>query len=62
MSERAPGAAAERAATTIPGLEITVELASGEMIVVIQAADERFDEGDLVRVIRRADGQVRVTQ
>lgn len=56
------GSAIERNATTVPGLELTVELESGEMIVVIQAADETFDEGDSVRVIRRNDGGVRVVQ
>jgi outer membrane lipoprotein SlyB len=56
------GTAMEQAATTTAGVELSILLESGEMIVVIQAADERFDKGDSVRVIRRADGGVRVVQ
>lgn len=56
------GSAVERAATTVAGVEVTVELASGEVIVIIQAADETFDVGDQVRVLRRSDGGVRVMQ
>lgn len=56
------GAAAERAITTVQGLEITVELESGEVLVVYQAADETFHIGDQVRVLRRSDGGVRVLQ
>jgi outer membrane lipoprotein SlyB len=58
----AAGTAMERAATTRAGVEVTILLESGELIVVIQAADENFQEGDSVRVIRRADGGVRVVQ
>lgn len=58
----AVGSAAERAATTVPGVEVSVELESGEVVVVIQAADETFEIGDQVRVLRRADGRVRVLQ
>ena len=58
----AAGSAVERRATTQAGVELTVELESGEVIVVIQAADELFDEGDQVRVLRRSDGGVRVMQ
>ena len=56
------GAAIERAATTVAGVEVTVELASGEVVVLIQAADETFEVGDQVRVLRRSDGGVRVMQ
>lgn len=58
----AAGSAVERAATTVPGVEVTVELASGEVVVIIQAADEVFEVGDSVRVLRRTDGGVRVMQ
>jgi outer membrane lipoprotein SlyB len=58
----AAGNAIERSATTLTGLEITVELEDGEVIVVIQAADEVFRVGDSVRVLRRSDGGVRVMQ
>ncbi len=56
------GGAAERAATTQRGLEITVEMENGELIVVVQGADEHFDVGDSVRVITRSDGTARVVQ
>ena len=56
------GSAAERAATTTAGVEVTVELESGEVVVIIQAADEVFKIGDQVRVLRRSDGGVRVMQ
>ena len=58
----AAGGTAERAATTQVGLEITVELDNGELIVVVQGADEHFDVGDSVRVITRGDGTARVVQ
>ena len=58
----AAGGAAERAATTEVGLEITVEMDNGELITVVQKADEHFDVGDSVRVITRGDGSARVVQ
>ena len=58
----AGGAVAEEGLTRQQGLELTVELANGEVIVVVQAADETFDPGDSVRVIRRAGGSARVIQ
>ena len=58
----AGGAVAEEALTRQQGLELTVELDNGEVIVVVQAADETFDPGDSVRVIRRAGGTARVVQ
>jgi outer membrane lipoprotein SlyB len=58
----AAGTAIERSVTTVAGLEVTILLESGELLVVHQAADEVFDPGDSVRVIRRADGGVRVVQ
>lgn len=58
----AAGSAVERAATTVQGVEVSVELQSGEVVVIIQAADEIFEVGDQVRVLRRGDGQVRVLQ
>jgi outer membrane lipoprotein SlyB len=56
------GSAIERRATTQTGVEVTVELEDGEIIVIIQAADEVFNKGDSVRVLRRSDGGVRVIQ
>lgn len=54
------GAAAEEAATRQKGLEITVELDSGRLIAVTQAADETFNVGDRVRVLS-GQGVTRVT-
>jgi outer membrane lipoprotein SlyB len=62
LAGAAVGTAVERNVTTVAGVEVTVELDSREVIVVVQAADEVFEVGDWVRVIRRADGGVRVTQ
>jgi outer membrane lipoprotein SlyB len=58
----AAGGAAQRAAGTEIGLEITVEMDNGELITVVQKADEHFDVGDSVRVITRGDGTARVVQ
>ena len=58
----AAGSAIERRATTQTGVEVTVELENGDVIVIIQAADEVFAKGDSVRVLRRSDGGVRVMQ
>ncbi|HMP73530.1 MAG TPA: hypothetical protein PKE55_09745 [Kiritimatiellia bacterium] len=62
MAGAAAGTAIEQSVTTVAGVEVTILLESGEVIVVIQAADEVFKPGDYVRVIRRADGGVRVVQ
>ncbi len=58
----AAGATIEEGATRQTGLEITVKLDNGQVVSIVQAADERFDEGDLVRVLRRPDGTARVIQ
>jgi outer membrane lipoprotein SlyB len=58
----AAGSAIEESATRQTGLEITVKLDNGETVSIVQEADERFDEGDLVRVLRRPDGSARVIQ
>jgi outer membrane lipoprotein SlyB len=58
----AAGAAIEEGATRQMGLEITIELDNGEVVSIVQGADEMFDEGDLVRVLRRPDGTARVIQ
>ena len=58
----AAGGAIEEGATRQKGLEITVKLDNGETISIVQGADEKFDEGDLVRVLRRPDGSARVIQ
>ena len=56
------GSAAEEGVTRQNGLEITVELDNGEVIAVAQAADEIFEVGDRVRVLRRPGGEARVIQ
>ena len=48
--------------STVDGVEVTVELDDGDVIVVVQAADEDFSKGDQVRVLERSDGGVRVVQ
>ena len=58
----AAGSAIEEGATRQIGLEITVQLDNGEVVSIVQGADEPFDEGDLVRVLRRPDGTARVIQ
>ena len=58
----AAGSAIEKSATTVPALELTIELESGESVIIVQAADEHFDVGDKVRVIRRSDGGAKVLQ
>ena len=58
----AAGGAIEEDATRQKGLEITIKLDNGQVVSIVQAADEKFDEGDLVRVLRRPDGSARVIQ
>ena len=58
----AAGAAIEEGATRQKGLEITVQLDNGRVISIVQAADETFDVGDMVRVLTRPDGSARVIQ
>ena len=56
----AAGAAAEEGITKKDGLEITVELDDGEVIAVVQEADELFSVGDRVRILTGPDGTTRV--
>ncbi len=56
------GMAAEEGASHQRGLEITVQLDYGEVIAIVQAADEGFHVGDRVKVLRLADGSARVVQ
>jgi outer membrane lipoprotein SlyB len=58
----AAGSAVEKESTRQTGLEITVQLDNGEVVAVVQAADEQFDVGDSVKVLRRPDGAARVIQ
>jgi outer membrane lipoprotein SlyB len=54
------GAAAEDSLTKKEGIEITVELDDGEVIAIVQEADESFSVGDRVRVLTGQDGTTRV--
>ncbi len=54
------GAAIEEQATRRAGLEITVQLYSGQTLVVVQEADEQFYPGERVRLISGSDGTTRV--
>ena len=56
------GSVIEEKATQQKGLEITVKLESGEVIAIVQSADVVIEEGDLVRVLRRPNGEARVVQ
>ena len=57
----AAGSAAEEGLTRKEGLEITVRLENGTVMAVVQEADEAFQVGDSVRVLKSADGTTRVT-
>jgi outer membrane lipoprotein SlyB len=56
------GEAIEREATAETGLEITVQLANGDMIAVVQAADIPFAPGDPARILFGPEGSARVTR
>ncbi|MHC4258568.1 MAG: outer membrane lipoprotein [Planctomycetota bacterium] len=58
----AAGSAVQTNVTQEQALEITVRMDSGEIISIVQSADERFDDGDRVRVLQRPDGTARVIQ
>lgn len=54
------GSATEKKVTTDAGLEILVELDGGEVLSVVQEADQAFAPGDRVRVLKGSDGSTRV--
>ena len=56
------GAAIEEGVTRQDGLEITVQMDSGETLIVVQEADVIFHVGDRIRVIKGSDGTTRVRQ
>jgi len=56
----AVGAMAEEGVTRKNGLEITVELDTGEIVTVVQEADIQFYSGERVRLLRANDGSSRV--
>jgi outer membrane lipoprotein SlyB len=56
----AAGREAEKAATTVRGLEITVDLDRGGSLLIVQSADVPFAPGERVRVIRGRGDEARV--
>ncbi len=56
------GTGVEKSTTAQNGLEITVELDSGEVIAVVQRADDYYAVGDRVRIIRGPGSVTRVRQ
>jgi len=54
------GSAVEEGVTRQNGLEITIDMDSGETLAIVQAADETFVSGERVKVIHGPDG-ARVT-
>ncbi len=55
------GQATEKGVTTKTGLEIMVQLDSGEILSVVQESDTLFQAGERVRVLRAANGNTRVS-
>ena len=56
------GAVAEEAGTRQKGLEITVKLDNGQVVSIVQAADQEYAVGDKVTVLRNPDGTSRVVK
>jgi len=56
------GGATEELITRENGFEITVDLDKGASIAVVQAADQEFQVGERVKILRRGDGAARVTK
>ena len=57
----AAGSAAEEGLTRKEALEITVKLDNGTVLAIVQEADEAFQVGDTIRVVKSSDGTTRVT-
>ena len=56
----AVGAVSEEGLTRRNGLEIMVELDTGQTMSIVQEADVQFSPGERVRVLRASDGSSRV--
>jgi outer membrane lipoprotein SlyB len=54
------GREVEKAATTVRGLEITVDMDRGGTLLIVQSADVAFAPGERVRVIRGRGDEARV--
>jgi outer membrane lipoprotein SlyB len=62
LAGAAIGSGVERSRATRPAWEIEVQLANGDVVVVVQEQDAVFAVGDHVRVIEGRDGSLRVRQ
>ena len=62
LAGAAAGGAGEKSAATKPALELEIEVDDGRIIVVVQEKDDEFIVGDRVRLIKSADGSLRVRQ
>jgi outer membrane lipoprotein SlyB len=56
------GEAVEEGVTRQDGLQISVRLDEGRTIAVVQAADQRFEVGERVKIYSRGDGATRVAK
>lgn len=56
------GSALEEGVTQKEGLEIVVELDDGQIVAVVQEADDVYRVGDRVRLLKSANGTTRVRQ
>jgi outer membrane lipoprotein SlyB len=56
------GQAIEESVTRAKGWQITVDLEGGRTIAVVQAQDQRFEQGERVRVYTRQGGEARVAK
>lgn len=56
------GYAGEKAVTKQNGLEIEVRLENGQVLSIVQGADQSFSPGERVRVLRGAGGTSRVSR
>jgi len=54
------GSATEKGVTEADGLEIEVQLDSGELLAIVQERDEEFQVGERIRVLRDSTGTSRV--
>jgi len=56
------GDAIEERVTRTQGLQITIELEKGSTIAIVQAADQQFQVGERVKILRGERGAARVTK
>lgn len=54
------GREVEKTVTSEDGLEITVKMDRGEMLLIVQSADVQFNVGERVRVLRGRGAEARV--